>query len=119
GGPAPKRGTFEGKNRDVGYVARRNALIQAVTLADVKKVAKRLYDPARLTVVIGGSPADARAPQYPVPLPPGNPPPPPQPPAGAAAAQASDAASQGVMPAPRPANKPLAGPLTTPKTAKK
>ncbi|HUE65789.1 MAG TPA: pitrilysin family protein [Rhizomicrobium sp.] len=118
-GTASQLGTFQRQNLDVGYVARRNALIQAVTLADVKKVAKRLYDPARLTVVIGGSPADARAPQYPVPLPPGNPPRPPQPPAGAAAAQASDAASQGVMPAPRPANKPLAGPLTTPKTAKK
>ena len=53
-GTASQLGTFQRQNLDVGYVARRNALIQAVTLADVKRVAKRLYDPARLTVVIGG-----------------------------------------------------------------
>ena len=37
-----------------------------MTLDDVKRVAKRLYDPSRLTVVIGGSPAEGRsAPQVP------------------------------------------------------
>jgi predicted Zn-dependent peptidase len=74
-GTAAQLGTFQRQNLDIGYVARRNALIQAVTLADVKRVAKRLFDPARLTVVIGGSPAEGRrAPQRP--LPPGAPVPP-------------------------------------------
>jgi len=94
---------------DIGYVARRNSLIQAVTLADVKRVARRLYDPARLTVVIGGTPADGarpapqvpRAPVRPAPAPPGEPP----------AAQAP-----GVTMAPKPADKPLAGPVTNPVT---
>ena len=48
---------------DIGYVARRNALIQAVTLDDVKRVAKRLFDPARLTVVVAGTRWKASAPQ--------------------------------------------------------
>ena len=60
-GTASQLGTFQRQNLDIGYVARRNSLIQAVTLADVKRVAKRLYDPARLTVVIGGSPVEGRA----------------------------------------------------------
>jgi zinc protease len=115
-GTASQLGTFERQNLDIGYVARRNSLIQAVTLADVKRVAKHLFDPTRLTVVIGGSPTEARGPQHPVPLPPGNPP---QPPAGAATAQTQAITPQGVAPAPRPANKPLNGPLTAPNAAKK
>ncbi len=118
-GTASQLGTFQRQNLDIGYVARRNSLIEAVTLADAKRVSKRLFDPARLTVVIGGSPTEARGPQTPVPLPPGNPPQPAPPPAGAATAQVPGVASQGAMPAPKPANKPLAGPVTTPKAAKK
>jgi zinc protease len=38
------------------YMDKRNSLIDAVTLADAKRVAKRLYDPDGLTVVIVGSP---------------------------------------------------------------
>ncbi len=116
GGTASQLGTFQRQNLDIGYVARRNSLIQAVTLADVKRVSKRLYDPARLTVVIGGSPADGRAqPMAPrPPLPPGKPPQPAGP-----ASQAQGATTQGVMPAPKPSDKPLAGPVTTPQAAKK
>lgn len=66
-GTAAQLGTFQRQNLDIGYVARRNALIQAVTIADVRRVAKRLYDPAKLTVVIGGTPAAANAPQRPRP----------------------------------------------------
>ena len=66
-GTASQLGTFQRQNLDIGYVARRNGLIQAVTLADVKRVAKRLFDPARLTVVVGGSPP--RRPQAPRPAP--------------------------------------------------
>ncbi len=100
-GTAAQLGAFLRQNLDIGYVTRRNSLIQAVTLADVKRVAQRLFDPARLTVVIGGSPADGRSPQVPrppvlpAPAPPGQPP-------------ATQPGS--VTEAPNAADKPLAGP---------
>ncbi len=40
---------------DVGYIARRNDLINAVTIDDVRRVARRLFDPSRLTVVVAGT----------------------------------------------------------------
>jgi zinc protease len=114
-GTASQLGTFQRQNLDVGYVARRNSLIQAVTLADVKRVAKRVFDPVRLTVVVGGSPVDNRGVKA-APLPPGNPPQP----SPSAAADAAQPQSQSIAPPPtKPANKPLAGPVTTPKAAKK
>ena len=65
-GIASQLNTFQRQGLDIGYVARRNALIQAVTLEDVKRVAKRLFDPARLTVVVAGTPVDGRsAPEQP------------------------------------------------------
>lgn len=39
------------------YVSRRNALIEGVTLARVNEMAKKYFDPSRLTVVIAGTPA--------------------------------------------------------------
>lgn len=39
------------------YVVKRNALIQAVSLAQVNAMAKKYFDPARLVVVIAGNPA--------------------------------------------------------------
>ena len=75
-GIAAQLGTFQRQGLDIGYVARRNALIQAVTLDDVKRVAKRLFDPARLTVVVAGTPVEGRpVPQ--TPKPPVRPTPPP------------------------------------------
>ena len=75
-GIAAQLGTFQRQGLDIGYVARRNALIQAVTLDDVKRVAKRLFDPARLTVVVAGTPVEGKAvPQ--TPKPPVRPTPPP------------------------------------------
>mgnify|MGYP001549224586 FL=1 len=95
-GTAAQLGAFQRQNLDIGYVARRNSLIQAVTLADVKRVGAKLFNPARLTVVIAGAPAEgrgaplvARPPVRPVP---------PGPPAGT----------------PKPTDKPLAGPATKP-----
>jgi zinc protease len=38
------------------YVEKRNALIQAVTLAQVNAMAKKWYDPSKLVVVIAGTP---------------------------------------------------------------
>jgi zinc protease len=58
-GTAAQLGTFQRQNLDIGYVARRNSLINAVTLAEVKRVAKRLFDPTKMTVVIGGTPVEA------------------------------------------------------------
>jgi zinc protease len=110
-GTAAQLGTFLRQNLDIGYVARRNSLIQAVSLEDVKRVAQRLYDPARLTVVIGGSPADGRAPQVPRPPVLPKPAPPGQPPVATQPGSVTEA--------PKPADKPLAGPITTPNTAKK
>jgi zinc protease len=111
-GTAAQLGTFQRQNLDIGYVARRNGLIQAVTLADVKRVGKRLFDPARLTVVIAGTAADGRAAPVPPPhpLPPGAPVP---------VRATPDAAPRPAMVAPKPVDKPLAGPVTTPDTAKK
>jgi zinc protease len=110
-GTAVQLGTFQRQNLDIGYVARRNSLIQAVTLADVKRVSKHLFDPARLTVVIGGSPAEGRnapmvprPPVRPVPLPPGAP---------------VAAPVPGVTPVTKPVDKPLTGAVTTPNAAKK
>jgi zinc protease len=94
-GTAAQLGTFQRQNLDIGYVARRNSLIQAVTLADVKRVSKRLFDPARLTVIIGGTPTDGARPAPQRPRPPVRPAPQP-------------------APEPKPADKPVAGPITAP-----
>lgn len=116
-GTASQLGTFLRQNLDIGYVTRRNALIQAVTLDDVKRVGKRLFDPARLTVVIGGTPADGRAPQVPRPPPrpvPSSPQtadsPPARPPVAGPGAKIPT-----VTPAPQTGEKPAPGPVTAPK----
>ncbi|CAK0775152.1 zinc protease [Azospirillaceae bacterium] len=41
----------------IDYLKRRSGLIEAVSLEDVRRVAKRLLDPDRLTVVVVGKPA--------------------------------------------------------------
>ena len=40
----------------IDYFERRNGLIDAVTSEDVMRVAKRLLDPAQLTIVVVGAP---------------------------------------------------------------
>jgi zinc protease len=40
----------------IDYLDRRNALIEAVTLDDVNRVAKALLDPTTLTMVVVGEP---------------------------------------------------------------
>jgi zinc protease len=113
-GIAAQLGTFQRQGLDIGYVARRNALIQAVTLDDVKRVAKRLYDPARLTVVVAGTPVEGKqAPQ--TPKPPVRPTPPPQvPPQGVTAPSAVPTIPgqpRGRVPAETPATKPVGKPV--------
>jgi zinc protease len=46
------------KKLGIDYLARRNALIDGVTLADAQRVAKRLLQPDALTFVVVGSPGD-------------------------------------------------------------
>lgn len=47
--------------RDIGYINRRNDLIRAVTLADVNRVAQRLFNPEAFTFVIVGQPEGLEA----------------------------------------------------------
>ncbi len=117
-GIASQLGTFQRQGLDIGYVSRRNALIQAVTLDDVKRVSKRLFDPARLTVVVAGTPVEGKAvPQ--TPKPPVRPTPPPVvPQQGAVAAQGAGAQAPGqpVVPgqAQTPATKTVVKPAVKP-----
>jgi len=54
-GTASQLGAFQRAGLDVGYVARRNDLINAITLDDVRRVARRVFDPSRLTIVVAGT----------------------------------------------------------------
>jgi zinc protease len=47
------------------YVVKRNGLIQAVTLNQVNAMAKKYYDPAKLVIVIAGTPAPQQPAQKP------------------------------------------------------
>ena len=115
-GIASQLGAFQRQGLDIGYVARRNALIQAVTLDDVKRVSKRLFDPARLTVIVAGTPVEGRpVPQ--TPKPPVRPTPPPlAQQQGAATAQATVQPGQPAAPgqAQTPAPKPVVQPAVKP-----
>lgn len=54
-GIADQLNIFQRIGLSADYVQNRNALIKAVTLDQVKHAAKRLFDPAHLTVVVAGS----------------------------------------------------------------
>ena len=54
-GIAAQLNSFQRSRLPLDYVARRNGLIEALTLADVKRAAARLFDPRRMTVVVGGT----------------------------------------------------------------
>jgi zinc protease len=71
---------FQRAGLAIDYIQKRNALIDAVTLADVKRVSQRLFSPDKLTIVIGGSPEGAPAKTKPMPAA-GKPPQPAEPPA--------------------------------------
>lgn len=45
----------------IDYLNKRNDLINAVTLADIRRVAARLLDPAKLTTVVVGQPVGVKA----------------------------------------------------------
>jgi hypothetical protein len=46
---------FQRGGLDIGYLTKRNALINAVTADDVKRAAKRLFNSQRMTVVVAGT----------------------------------------------------------------
>ena len=105
-GIAAQLGTFQRQNLDIGYLTRRNSLIQAVTLNDVRRVARR-FDPARLTIMVAGSPAGAAAPQRPKPpLPPETPP--------AQAAKPTPAPAAAAQTPAKPVDKPVSPPPSQP-----
>lgn len=53
-GIADQLNVFERLGLDVDYVRNRNALINAVTLDQVKRAARKLFNPAKLSVVVAG-----------------------------------------------------------------
>jgi zinc protease len=51
---------FQQQDLTPDYVVKRNSLIEAITADDIRRVAKRLFDPSHLTIVVAGTPADAK-----------------------------------------------------------
>jgi zinc protease len=49
--------TLQRNNLGIDYLDRRTGLIDAVTAADIERVAHRLLDEAKLTVIVVGNPA--------------------------------------------------------------
>lgn len=64
-GIASQLSAFQRVGLSVDYLDKRNAMINAVTLDDIKRVAKRLFNPAKLTIVVAGTPADSKPAQKP------------------------------------------------------
>jgi zinc protease len=116
-GIAAQLSTFQRQGLDVGYVARRNSLIEAVSLKDVNRVAKRLFDPARLTVVVAGTPIETgQAPERrAAPVRP-TPPPAASPPAGSGPTPGAEASNASAAPETKPAVKPPMAPGKPPST---
>ncbi|HEX3808150.1 MAG TPA: pitrilysin family protein [Rhizomicrobium sp.] len=64
-GIASQLSVFQRQGLGPDYVAKRNALINAVTVDDVKRASARVFIPSRLTIVIAGTPVKPK----PTPLP--------------------------------------------------
>lgn len=54
-GIAAQLNSFQRDGLPLDYVSHRNGLINGLTLDDVRRAARRLFDPARLTVVVAGA----------------------------------------------------------------
>jgi len=59
-GIAGQLNAFQRAGMPVDYIAKRNSLINAVTIDDVKRIAKKYFDPKRMTVVVAGTIMDAK-----------------------------------------------------------
>jgi zinc protease len=57
--------SYQAAGRELDYLNRRNALIRAVTLDDVNRVIRRLYNPEAFTFVVVGQPEGLNAPSAP------------------------------------------------------
>ena len=68
-GIAGQLNAFQDAGLPVSYVQKRNDLINAVTADDVRRVAKRLFDASKLTIVIAGNPDAPKQPVHPLPGP--------------------------------------------------
>jgi zinc protease len=69
---------FQDAGLPISYLKKRNGLINAVTLDDIRRVAKRVFANPKLTIVIAGNPNGPKAPKRPLPGP-DKPPAPPKP----------------------------------------
>lgn len=108
---AQQLGTFQRQNLDIGYIAKRNQLINAVTLDDVKRVSQRLFNPARLTIIVAGAPiGEGQIIQQYMPPPIRRSPPP--------LSSAPPAPKIAVAPPGKPAVTPATKPIPTPATVK-
>jgi zinc protease len=54
-GIANQLSSFQRVGLSIDYIRKRNALINAVTLEDVKRVSKRLFNAGKMTIVVGGT----------------------------------------------------------------
>jgi zinc protease len=54
-GIAAQLNSFQRSGLPIDYVTRRNGLINALTLEDVRRATQHLFDPSRLTVVVAGT----------------------------------------------------------------
>jgi len=69
GGTASVLMSLQENDLPIDYLERREALFRSVTLADMRRVAKRLYRPELLTVVVVGTPEGVAATAPPPPVP--------------------------------------------------
>jgi zinc protease len=92
---------FQDAGLPISYLKKRNGLINAVTLDDIRRVAKRVFANPKLTIVIAGNPNGPKAAKQPLPGP-DKPPAPPKPvkaPAAAGKAPAPPQAPAAMHPA--------------------
>ena len=61
-GIAAQLNAFQRVGLTPDYIVKRNDMIEAVTQDDIKRVAKRLFNPAKMTIVVAGGITDAKAP---------------------------------------------------------
>ncbi|HEY2034749.1 MAG TPA: pitrilysin family protein [Rhizomicrobium sp.] len=77
-GIADQMNAFQDAGLPIGYLKQRNSLINAVTVDDVSRAAKRVFTNRNLTIVVAGSPLAAKTAVRPLPGP-DKPPAPPKP----------------------------------------
>jgi zinc protease len=56
-GIAAQLNSFQRVGLPIDYVTKRNALINAITIDDVKRAAARIFNPAKMTIIVAGTPS--------------------------------------------------------------